>query len=440
MRKKEVVKDLKDLNPSDYPESGDNSLDVDLGEIAIPEVKEEEAQKVQAAAAGIASWMKTHLQKLDNLNAQPEAVQARPEIKKAIKAIWGKIYSFMNHSEAGYRQTAWLEFLLHKIESPATKTWIDLSELTEWLVKKQYLEENERGPLKTPWGPRFAIPKTASFGAIQFRQVEDAWNKMSKSISHETAQNRAERARQIKDNETDVSDIGLLEEKENGTALLYVPGQILIRNGEVDFFNPGLLLVRRDGDKLFPIEGVGSFDRKIDGINGRKTYVLSFTLAPDWTRPPSKKMLIEERGFKEAQTNDLCFAWYLLKRASQHLSMSNEVPPEELVKFGEQVSVPANEFLLERKNGVALIELDGSIVITGEDKTRTAIDKAFFLVERESRKFRLLKTSGNLQAMLDAESFNEEYAEGDQYEGLPSPLQMLLKMAYFEAYFKQMLE
>ena len=422
MSKKEPVTDLKDLNPSDYPESSDDSLDVDLGDIAIPEVKEEEAQKVQDTAIGIASWMKTHLQKLDQLYAQPEAVRARPDIKKAIKSIWERIYAYMNHSEAGYRQTAWLEFLLHQIESPATKTWNDLNELTERLVKKQYLEENERGPLKTPWGPRFAIPKTASFGAVQFRQVEDAWDKMSKSISHETAENRAERARQIRDNETDVSDIGLLEENENGTALLYVPGEISIRNGETAFFNPGLLVVKREGDKLFPIEGVGSFDRKIDGINGRKTYVLSFTLTPDWTRPPSKKMLIEEKGFKEAQANDLCFAWYLLKRASQHLARLSEAPSEELVKLGEQVSVPANEFLLERKNGVALIELDGSIVITSEDRTRTVISKAFFLVERGNRKFKLLKMSSNLQAMLDAESFNEEYAEGDQFEELVNNL------------------
>lgn len=437
MTKKDDLTDLKDLNPLDFPESRDDSLDVDLGEISIPEINEEEAKKVQEVAAGIAAWMRTYLQKLDGLNAQPIAVQARPSNKKAKKEIWDRFHMYMNHSEAGYRQTAWLEFLLHYVESPGTKTWEDLDQLTKWLAKKQYLEESENGPLETPWGKRFSIPKIASFSAVQFRKIKDAWDKTLKGISQKTAENRKDRVAKIRD-EIDVTDVDLLKAKADGTALLYVPGEISLRGEEMAFFNPGLLVTRREDDKLFPVEGIGSFDKKIEEMSRRKTYVLAFTL--DWSRPPSKKMLVEDKGFKEEQANDLCFAWYLLRRAFQHLSKKEEGPNEELVSLGSQVNVPASELLLNRQDGIALIELDGSIVVVNQDKSRSVIDKVFFLVERKkNRRLELASVPTHLQTVLP-EALRKEYAEGDQFEGLPQPLQALLKMAYFEAYFKQMLE
>ncbi|MCX6759777.1 MAG: hypothetical protein NTW46_00340 [Candidatus Nealsonbacteria bacterium] len=429
---KNLGTDLKGLDPADFPESNDDPLDVDLSDIDVPEVKEGEAQKVQETATGIASWMKTHLQKLDNLSAKPEVIQARSENKKAMRNIWDRIHKYMNHSEAGYRQTAWLEFLLHQFESPEIETWDDLERITEWLIRNQYLERNEHGQLKTPWGKGLAIPKDVTFGTAQLRQIKGAWDKTMKRVSRETAENRTKRIRQIRDDKNNISDIDLLIEEVDGTALLYVPAELSIRNGEPNIFNPGFLLVRREDDKLFLIEGIGSFDRKIREMKQGKTYVRAYALT--WKFPPSKKKLMEDNRFTEEQAKDLCFAWYLLRRAYLHLSKpSEEGPPEELLRLGALSSGPTSEFLLGQQDGIALIELDGPVVIIGEDRSRTVIDKVFFLVERKNRKFKLLEVPSGLETILDAKSFSGEFAEGDQFEGLPQPLQALLKMAYFEA-------
>jgi hypothetical protein len=431
--------DLKDLDPSKFPETS-GTLELDLGDIVIPEVNEEEAQKVQENAEALSSWMKTHMAKLDGLSEQPEAVRARPEIKKAIRAITDKIHVHMGHSEAGYRQIAWSEFLLHEIESPDIKTWDDLDRTINWMVRRQYLEENEHGPLETPWKKRFSIPKTASFGVVQLNWIKDAWEKMRKRISKESAENRAERAGEIR-SEMDTSDIDLLKSEANGTALLYVPGEISFWHGEAipKLFNPGLLVVRREGKKLFPLEGIGSFDKRIDRPVRGKTHVLAYTL--EWACPPQKKKLVEGFGFTEDQADDLIFTWNLLKRSFRHLGKSEEGPHEELVTFGKQASIPANEFLINHDEGIALIEIDGQVVMSDEQRKRTVIDKVFFLVERgKNRKLKLLAVPNHLQPLLSAEAVGEEYSEGDQFNDLPQPLQALMKMAFYEASFKTMLE
>ena len=292
--KGEVKTSLHDLNPTDFPETRPTKpeeLDVNLGDIDFSLGNEEEVEKIEKNSAGIRKWAQEHLRKLDEINRASKAVRIRPENKKAVKVIQDRIDSFLNHPEAIYRQAAWVTFLTHKFNTVKLEDYADAMDFLDYMVEQGRLEEgNEHAPLRA-WKRNFRIPEEACFTRPEFEECKQAMSNLVNRVTQATAKSRNARLGQLQ-NEANLEALEVFEPGHKGNALLYVPPQISLSSARYIIRREGYLFVEvTDGGCIFPLEGIGGFEEKIQDVRMVKVFLKGFTL--DWDWPPGKKKLAE---------------------------------------------------------------------------------------------------------------------------------------------------
>ena len=418
---------LKDLDPTGFPDKP-NASEVDLGEINLS-VDPAEAEKLQEFADGIGKWVASHLKKLDEFRRQSRAIQLRPENQQSVKGIQKRLDDFLDHQEPAYRQAAWKTLLAHKFQSAQAQTYEETMRFLDRLVEAGYLEEgDEKSPLQA-WNKYFRIPKKASFTGAEFREVKSALEELVRRVGSLTVKARTQRA-EILQRETTLSPQDLFAGIK-GTALLYVPPEISQdRDGKIQVRRDGLLFAECRGDKrIFPKEGIGSFSNPVADAVALGVFVQRYSL--DWDFPPTYKNLAES-GSTDEQIKKIKLAWYLLKRAKQGLE-AQEQADEEKADLGRKATISQESFFLERKEGTALVDLQGSFKPTEGKEIRNF----FFLVKRKDSKIQILMIPNHLKELLSR--CLDEYPEGEKFQGVPQPLQAILQAGYGQVQTKSLL-
>lgn len=437
----EVITSIQDLKPEDFPpetrpEMPD--LDVDLRDINLFLGDTKESKKVEENAKGIRKRVETDLAKLDELRNAPKVIRIRQENKAGSKAIWDKIDSFLNHNEAAYRQAAWIAFLSYRFRHADAQTYTETMDFLNRMVADGYLEEgNDHAPLQA-WRRHFRIPETASFTRPEFEEAKRDLSDLVNRVTQTTAQRRNDRVAELQEEAT-LQPERAFGPNEEGTALLYVPPQIS-RNGDKFFIRKeGFLMIDVTSDgRIFPLEGVGSFEEGIFEATAAGVFVKAYTL--DWDWPPAKKKLAEA-GLTEKQVNGVHICWHLLKRAKDALGQTNQ-HQEEKMELAKQVSVMEDTFLLEKREGITLIDFEGTWETwTKDDQGRPKkeqIGPLFVLVERQNQdKVQIIGCPEHLKDFFS--SCMDEYKEGEKFLGVPQPLQSVLQAQYGAVQTKSLL-
>ncbi|OGZ70103.1 MAG: hypothetical protein A2904_00400 [Candidatus Staskawiczbacteria bacterium RIFCSPLOWO2_01_FULL_33_9] len=424
---------FQDLNPADFPETNSViDLDVDLMEISISITDDsEEVKKIEDSAAGIRAWLETHLPKLDELYAAPKAVRIRSENTSAVKRIKDKIHGFMNHPEAAYRQAAWVAFLIHKIKS-ATGNYLETIEWLSKMVSDGYLEEGDyRAPLQA-WKYYFRVPEVACFTRPEFEEVKVAMKELVGRVNQATAQQRQGRVSELQ-KEANLQPAETFVKGNEGKSFIFVPPQISDKNGKIEIRKAGYLLVEVTQDeRIYPLEGVGSFEERVAEANQKRIFVKGFTLA--WDFPPSKKKLVEA-GFSEEQASDFFFCWYLLKRAKSLLEQGNQ-HLEEKIELSKEVSISEEGFFLDGQDGYVLVDFEGVWETwtpdkddqSGKRQKKQEIYSLFLLVKREEGMISIVSCPDHLKGFFSA--CMATYTEGQKFLGVPEPLRSILQAQY----------
>ena len=456
----EVLTSIKDLKPEDFPEGArleTSDLEVDLGDIDLFLGDTEETKKVEEGAKGIRKWVETYLAKLDELRNAPKAMRIRQENKAGSKKIWDKIDSFLNHNEAAYRQAAWIAFLVYRFRHVDVQTYTETMDFLNQMVTDGYLEEgNDHAPLQA-WERYFRVPEIASFTRPEFEEAKHALSNLVNRVTQTTAQRRNDRVAELQEEATLQPKEAFGSDKK-GIALLYVPPQIS-KNGDKLFpRKEGFLLIEVTSDgRVFPLEGIGSFEEGISEAVSVGVFVKTYTLNWDW--PPAKKKLIEmfivlDKNYKEATPEEkeriekkakrkadavhLC--WHLLKRAKNALEQAGQ-HQEEKMKLSKEVSVIEDSFLLENQEGIALIDFEGTWETWTKDdqgkSKKEQIGPLFVLVERHQDIVHIVGCPEYLKDFFS--SCMDEYEEGEKFLGVPQPLQSVLQAQYGAVQTKSLL-
>ncbi len=178
-----TLSSLQDLKADDFPKSngGNEPVIVDLEEVDATwggEDDEEQGKMVDEKATEVRKWVETHLTKLGELYALPQAVQDKPKNQEGAKKIRKRIKDYMFHPDLEWgrpiRRAAWVAVLVFELAKEC-KNYPEAMAFLDGMVKRGLLEENEDG--STPlyaWRRRFRIPETACFRRPEFQEVISA--------------------------------------------------------------------------------------------------------------------------------------------------------------------------------------------------------------------------------------------------------------------------
>jgi len=429
-KKVEVLTSIKDLKPENFPEKAQlktPDLNVDLGDIDLFLGDDEERKKIEESAKGIRRWVETYLTKLDELRNAPKAMRIRQENKAASQKIRDKIDSFLNHHEAAYRQAAWVAFLVYRFRNTNAQTYTETMNFLDQMVADGYLEKgNEHSPLQA-WREYFRIPATASFTRPEFEEAKRALSILVNRIAQTTAKRRNDRVAELQE-KANLLPESAFDTGAEGLAFLHVPPQISKNGDKIFIRKDGFLLIEITSDgRIFPLEGIGSFEEGIAEAASVNVFVKAHTL--DWDWPPAKKKLAEA-GLTEKQVNGLHFCWYLLKRAKDALEQVSQ-HQEKKIELAKQVSVSEDSFFLEKSEGVALIDFEGTWETWTNDNGKSKkeqIGPLFVLVERHRDAIQIVGCPKHLQDFFS--SCIGKYKEGEKFEGIPQPLQSVLQAQF----------
>jgi len=430
------------LDPADFPDGNSQtaSLDVDLGvDIELPKIAtREEYEKLQANAKAIREGITKHLRKIDEYRKAPKEALADPAVKQkvyeAVQKIWTKINDILHrHPQPAYRQAGFVSLLIHMFSSAKPKDALDAHRHLDYLVKNHYMEEVDSKNPKArsasffAWTRGFRVPEHACFGRSEFEEVKREMASFVTRTMGQVISRRNERAKKLQE-EADMDAPETFKEGAKGTAFLYVPPQISIKEGKTKTYGGGFLLASIEEKRIYPMEGVGSFEEQLQGVYADNTFVERFTL--DWDFPFSRKRLEENFGWRKEQIDGYYLFWNLLKRAKDRLEASGQHNEEKLL-MSKEVTLAEEVFFLERKDGVTFVDFEGvweNWILSDGKKTKETVRDLFALVQRRDNKIKIVSCPEHLREFFAGCMGN--YAEGEKFLGVPQPLQSVLQAQY----------
>jgi hypothetical protein len=279
------------------------------------------------------------------------------------------------------------------------------------------------------WKRGFRIPEHACFGRPEFEEVQRELAEMVKRTMSQILKRRDSRAKSLQ-GEANLQPEEAFKEGSDGTAFLYVPPQISLNEGNARPYQGGFMLVEvKDDGRIYPIEGIGSFEEELRKAYASEVFVKAYTL--DWDFPPSRKKL-EEVGLDPEQIKGFYLFWNLLKRVKDRLQKSDQYTEEKLA-ISREVEISEEVFFLERQDGITLVDFEGVwenwvAQQDGKKRKEKTITDLFFLVERRDNKIKIVGCPKHLKTFLA--NCMGSYNEAEKFLGTPQPLQAILQAQY----------
>jgi hypothetical protein len=447
------VRSFQELDPKDFPEPPeDQTIVVDLNEIesSWEDDDEEKGKEVDAKAAKVKKWVETHLKKLDEFYKLPRAIQDKPRNQETTKEIRKRIRGYMEHPDPEWgpciRAAAWVAVLVHELSTTTCDSYRKAMSWLDDLVKRELLEdtENNHAPLYA-WKRFFRIPEEANFRKPEFSKVTYAMKGFVERTNRETTKRRSNRLQELR-KEAQLSPCEFLVNEDNkGTALLYVPSQIMEKMDEqkrlrIDILRDGYIFAFKSANgTIFPKEAVGSFAESMArDVELTDKGIPLYWLKIPW--PPGWKKLTEEMGHTPEMAGILRRWFFFFKRAKGALEHQDEARKQERIEFDKEVDMDEEKWFLESQGGVVLADFSG--IYSPEDKQDKPIRDIFLLMERMidqdgQSTIRIKKAPQHLKEFLA--SCMGTYTEGRKFGGVPPRLRAILQACYGQAESKRLL-
>ena len=380
------------------------------------EALEEQAEMIRGGAEKIGDWVKNILPTLENLK-RGASREAKELVTEKVLEAEATLEGFLwQDPTPAYRRAAWLEVCNYEF-SKEIHSQKEAEILLGQLVNKGYLVEDPAGILRA-YGKTYTISSESFFEAQEI--AETRW-KLKEFLDRV---NKTESKSLF-----DQSNISL-EEFLNGKAGKFVldipPEEVKNPDGITAFWRGGgTLLVKSDGEKIFPCLATVSLQKVIKElrrmtINNTPLYLFLTTLKKD--KPPFLQKIPEEEN-KKVQ-----LLWFLLKRGLHQLEEREKIRAQG-EEFGTEATTSPKEWFLKQKSGICLVKYEGD----WENPDGTRAKNLFFLIKRVKEKgikrICLVKVPDHLKEFF-AKCMDEYPEEGNKYEESPYPLKAVLQAVY----------
>lgn len=384
---------------SDLPEEMIDITAKELREKGIPQLEEEVKKAL--------TW----------LDAVAKADREQKEIMEfAVKKSGKKhpsqwLLENLSHEFAPLRRTTWTTLLGYYF-SKEVKSKEEVQELLNFLCQQEYLRE---GPGSfTAYGKSYTLPEKAAavLGEPELSQLIRAFNELIWKAQ------KTEREIEREKGKTLLSQ-GKLSLKE---FLEGKPGLFALEVRPSKGHRGGILLVKSDGQRVFPLDAVGGFREAIEEAKRLEVFLLLQSL--QWPKPPFVKGVDAKKGAK------ITLLWHLLKNGISQLKEREEIQAlrEEMKKTA---TITPEEFFLQGEPGTTFVEYEGTWRWEAEGK-EARIENLFFLIERQEKEgqpiIRLVSIPPWLEEFLS--NCQGEFKEGEGFKGIPQPLQSVLRAVW----------
>lgn len=390
---------------------------VDLS-VFTPEMAEIKARELREEVPKLEEEIKATLFWLDALalgDRDKKEVMEYSVKQSGMKHPQEWLQEILNHPFSPYRRTAWITLYRFYFQKEV-KSKEEVQNLLSLLCKHGYLVEKEEGPFKTYQKAYGLPPKAAEVleGEPELFQLTRSFGDLSWRVRQAEKKTAQEKGKTLL-SQGKLSWKEFLEGKEGLFAVEILPEKETLRRG-------GVLLVRSDGKRVFPLEAVGGFQEAIEEAKKIGVFLLLQSLS--WKRPPYVKGLDAQKGAK------ITLLWYLLKDGISPLK-ERETRQALREEMKAAATLTPEEFFLERKPGVAFVEYEDTweCKTSGEEVKETRIENLFFSVERQEKEGQSIIRLVTIPPWLK-EFFSNcqgEFREGEKFEGIPQPLQSVLR-------------
>lgn len=325
--------------------------------------------------------------------------EARERLKEKISEAQNFLSNNIRHEVPAVRRGVWRAIMEFELTRPIQQR-SEVEELLANLEKRGFIQEDPDGYLRA-YGKTYHIPEASGFGATEKNEVLDLLKTLLQRAKEEFLH---------------ASTISLkdLFKGEKGDSAMEVPPEKVVQGETTKWLGGGILLVHSDGENITPQDAMGSIENGI--LEAKELRVRLLVSSLSLTNPPFIERLDPQKGGK------VRLLWRLIKRAKRM--------EEEKESFSAEASLSQEEFFLQGKEGICLVDLGKEPWEAEEQEKRIRLHSMFFLVFREGAKIKI-KVPTHLQDFFGA--CTEEYPESDKFSGTPQPLRAVLRAVYGKA-------
>jgi len=381
----------------------------EMAEIKAKELREKEVPKLEEEMKADLTWLEALV--VSDRDKREVMEYAVKQSGRKHPQQW--LEEILDHSFAPYRRTAWVTLLQFYFQKEM-KSREEAQGLLGFLVRKGYLVEEKEGFVEAYW-KKYGLPIKAAEvldGESELGQLVREFNGLLWRVRQAEKKTTQEKGKTLL-SKGKLSWKDFLGGKE-GLFAVEVPGEREARR------TGGVLLVRSDGQRVFPLEAVGGFEEAIEEAKKLRVFLLLQSLF--WERPPYVEAVDAKKGTK------IALLWHLLKSG---ISPLKEKEARQTLREEMKAAAPLTpeEFFLEKKLGVAFVEYGGSWKWETSGGEVTQVENLFFSVERQEKGDQSIIRLVTIPPWLK-EFFSNcqgEFREGERFEGIPQPLQSVLR-------------
>jgi len=404
-----------------------------------PEKLEANAALIEQKQGQIRQWVPIHLAAIATVEvlspkAQRLAQTKVTEIKEGLKEI-------LDHENGYYRAAGWLALLLFNF-SKDLQSLEEVGALLLALVKKGHLKEADKSTGFIRFQDRlYRVPDGVEFEPEERKEVEEAFFALFY---------RARKAEEL----NDISWTDLMAGKPGSITLGIPPEEVLEEGEKTGRWRPGgQLRVRSDGTKIFPVRITTGNQNLRDAVTRAVELGVSLNLEHFNSDTPPTGLRLDAEGAGKVK-----LFWFLMKRAKQ-----TELDRQERQRIRDEMAanlatVTTEQFFLDGQPGICQVSLVAwqTKDLQGNE-TGTLYDPYLFpertveegaegedpisyisiLPERVSEQFREYLDTFAVNKGEEEEKEGEEkkepfwgkHPEGNDFDGLPYPLNSLMRRA-----------
>lgn len=384
----------------------------EMAEIKAKELRENEVPKLEEEIKAALTWLDAlALGDRDKREVMEYTVKQSGE-----KHPQEWLQEILNHPFSPYRRTARITLYRFYFQKEV-RSKEEVQNLLSLLCKQGYLVEKEEGPFNA-YQKAYGLPPKAA----EVLEGEPELFQLTRSFNDILWRVRLAEKKTAKEKGKTLLSQGKLSWKEfldgkEGLFAVEIPAEREARR------SGGTLLVRNDGKRVFPLEAAGGFQEAIEEAKKMGVFLLLQSLS--WERLPYIRGMDPQKGAK------ITLLWYLLKDGISPLK-ERETRQALREEMKATATLTPEEFFLERKPGVAFVEYEGTgkwEIPSGEERKETQIENLFFSVERQEKEGQSIIRLVTIPPWLK-EFFSNcqgEFREGERFEGIPKPLQSVLR-------------
>jgi len=377
----------------------------------VPTVEEiqQEAEKIRAGKAKIREAIPARLKVLTQVSEGPSDPQLRDALEQRLEKHRREVRKYLHHDYLPWRQAAITAACLYVFGN--SSDWAVVSKL----LKQGVLKKTKDGPLqagKTTLSPSVELTQS---------EIEEVSQAFSEFVGRAQRNQEKQKAKKLaKMDKQSNADWPAIRQGEEGICLVGVPPQKAERNGETFWRGGGALLVKSDGEKIYPIQATGSLASPIEEAREKNVFLLLDALNRE--SPPYIKGLPIEMGKK------VRLLWYLLKRAEKEQERKEDLE-EVRQQMEEESDTSTEDWFLNRTPGTCLVYYEG----VWKTPNHNTVEPLFFLASREEKEdttyIRVVEVPDHLEGFL-GDVAEGEYQETEKFENCPQPLRAILQACY----------